>query len=563
MIRKMHLWQRLTLLAIIVFAAITFLTGLNWGLPSRDADTFLFANRLPWTGQQIMQLAGSWDTQTARGADIAMHPLQGRDQPVVLNDTDAKRAEIVRRYRLYSNQPDEMITFRSLSRMKPARLDFDPAMYQYGGLWIYPVGGLLKIGSLLHLITLRSDLAYYLDHPEAFGRFYIAARFYSAAWGIAGVLVVFFLARQLFNSFVAAAGAAAIYASMPVVVDLAHEAKPHLAGTVLTLLTVSAALRYARTGCRKSCLAAGAFAGLSMGMVLTGYVAFAALPMMSLARPEPWNKRFKVTFVTALIGLAIFTLTNPYLPYNILFHRQVLHSNVGNYGTFYKPGFSVAALYMTWRSLLEGISYGPLILGLAGVLICIFQRNRFALIPAAVGAIVLIQFILLAEGKTAEYARFALTLDVLLAIAAAGAIAELPITAREKQLACTLLVAGTLFYGIRYDINFIADNSSHSTRRDSADAIAEATHQSTILNVYAEPAPYCLPPVDLFHWQIFLQPRDAKFAPAPAAVGIRTVDYPRLINPLAPVRASSPISWANKPFEISGPAPVSTPAQQP
>ncbi len=41
---------------------------------------------------------------------------------------------------------------------------------------------LLKIGSILGLIDVRADLAFYLDNPAAFGRFYVAARLYTVAW---------------------------------------------------------------------------------------------------------------------------------------------------------------------------------------------------------------------------------------------------------------------------------------------------------------------------------------------------------------------------------------------
>ena len=63
----------------------------------------------------------------------------------MLNETDSQRAEIVRRYRLYSYQPDEMITFNALRQMKPGAGQLDPKLYQYGGLWVYPVGAMLKV----------------------------------------------------------------------------------------------------------------------------------------------------------------------------------------------------------------------------------------------------------------------------------------------------------------------------------------------------------------------------------------------------------------------------------
>ena len=39
---------------------------------------------------------------------------------------------------------------------------------------------------------LRADLAFYLDHPDAFARFYVAARLYTVAWALVGVWAVFF-----------------------------------------------------------------------------------------------------------------------------------------------------------------------------------------------------------------------------------------------------------------------------------------------------------------------------------------------------------------------------------
>ena len=73
-------WQKLILTCIFALAAIAFFTGIDWGLPSRDADAFLFGDHPggAWTGEQIMALAGPWDQSAGRGADIAMRPLLDR-----------------------------------------------------------------------------------------------------------------------------------------------------------------------------------------------------------------------------------------------------------------------------------------------------------------------------------------------------------------------------------------------------------------------------------------------------------------------------------------------------
>jgi hypothetical protein len=581
---------KILFLLILALAAGTFLTGMNWGLPSRESDPILFGGRTPWTGKQIMDLAGAWEETGPRGADIAMHPLPGkRDRAIDLNETGAQRAEIVRRFRLYSAQPDEMITFRALSRMKPARLDLDPRLYQYGGLWIYPIGALLKIGSLLHLVTLRTDLAFYLDHPEYFARFYLVARAYSAAWGLLGVLVVYAIGKDWTGKISTGITAAGLFATMPVVIDLAHEAKPHLAGAVLVLITIWCAMKYIRGGQTRWWILAGVSAGAAMGMVLTGYVAFAVLPIMTLLRPISWRERISIATKAALIGFANFTLTDPYLPFNILFRRQVLHSNVGNYGTFYQPRLSWTGILFAGQSMIEGMSTGPSVIGFIGVIFFLWTRCRdmglrpmrvasevessqtidasgtgrkpvsqraVGLLLAAPAVLVLIQFVLLADGKTAEYARFALMPAIALGICAAALIDRLKFNPREKAMGSALLIASALYFGIRYDLNFALDNRTDSTRRTAARQIDAYKSQASTIAVWAEPAPYCMPPVDLFHWKLLLLPHGSA-APA-GMVSVRPIDEPeptpgdarKITFTADPERASSPISWANKPFEI-------------
>jgi hypothetical protein len=472
---------------------------------------------------------------------------------MVLNDTPAKIAEIVRRFRLYSNQPDEMITFRSLARMKPGRLDLDPRLYQYGGCWIYPIGGLLKLGSMIGLITLKTDLAFYLDHPEQFAQFYLVARGYSAIWGLLGVPVVYALGREWTGSFFVGAASAAVYAAMPVVIDLAHEAKPHLAGTVLTLTSIWAAMRYVRTGQSRWWLLAGITAGAAMGMVLTGYVAFAVLPGMALLRPMSWAARFRVALLAGLSGAGIFVLSNPYLPYNYLLHREVLRSNVGNYGTFYRPEISISAIIAAVRFLIQGMSPLPMVVGVIGVMTFVVftlrsrmvDRTRYGLLLAAPATLLLIQFVLLADAKADEYARFAVTLDVLLGLTAAAMVNRLAVKPGEKISLAVLLVVATLFFGSRYDINFIADNRPDSTRRTTAETLERLKNRNETLALWAEPAPYCMPPVDLFAWRIVLLPRGADASWLHRGfVGVRAVDE----SPHQTV--SSPISWANKSFAI-------------
>src|SRR5207244_570896 len=108
-----------------------------------------------WSGARIEQLAPPENDRL--GADVDSNPLIDRAHPLVLNQTDSQRAEVIRRYRLFSYHPDEMITFKALATIR--RFRGDPRLYQYGGMWIYPVGALLKLASMAHLVHLEASEA--------------------------------------------------------------------------------------------------------------------------------------------------------------------------------------------------------------------------------------------------------------------------------------------------------------------------------------------------------------------------------------------------------------------
>jgi len=265
-VHRTHSQTRIALGVILLLFAAMSAVGITWGLPSRNIDKYLFGDGEVWSGEKIYRLAkADAKFSPTRGADVDVDPIRkGGDEPIPLTAADEDVAKIYLRYRLYTYQPDEMITMMALAGMRPSKLDFDPRLYQYGGLFIYPVGALIKLCGLLGLIDVRSDVVYYLDNPDEFGKFYIVARAYSAAWGLIGVIVVYAIASRIALIRTPSAGAgswpvacapgsdrshragllaALLFTLMPVVVCMAHEGKPHLPGAVLMLLAVYFAMR--------------------------------------------------------------------------------------------------------------------------------------------------------------------------------------------------------------------------------------------------------------------------------------------------------------------------------
>ncbi len=542
------------MVGIFLFAAAVFFRGIQWGLPTTAVNRTLFGTHPIWTGQQIIDLAGGWDTSAPVGADIDRNPLQGRDKVILLNATNAQRAEIVRRYRLFSYQPDEMITMRALSQMNPAAGRLDPKLYQYGGLWIYPVGGLLKIASLkwFGFVQLSGDLAFYLDHPEAFGRFYVVARAYSAAWGIVGAIAVWWMVRQLIPCRGVAFLAGIAFAAMPVVVCMSHEAKPHLAGAVLMLLATLAAMRYVDLGRARDAVLAGVLCGAAFGMILSSLPIFIILPLMTLMRPDEWPRRTRMAAIGLAIGGAVYVVTNPYVPINFLFHRELFASNVGNYGNFYSVKDVPAGVWNAIRLALEGAGGAFVIAGVIGWLALHFSppMMRKKLILLAVPAICMfVQFALLAAGKPGEYGRFLLFPDVVLMIGAMIALSKVR-TAGVRLAVAGVLTMVTALSGAAYLRGFVADAYLFGTRVELKHFLAE--QDPAAIAVFAEPAPYSLPPVNLFRTKILLAPKGSTASLSEADFTVFPVDR----VPAADLGGSSilhyttPISWADKPFVV-------------
>jgi hypothetical protein len=570
--------------ALILVGLCTFLPGINWGTPSRATDLFLFGSpEKAWSAKQIQSAGGSWKPDASKPADADANPLLDRTRPIPLNDTPAKQAEIIRRYRLYSNHPDEMLTFMALAGM-PARR-FDPGMYQYGGMWFYPLGATLRVAQAAGLI--KPDLTHYLDNPDQFARFYIIARLYSAAWGLIGVWAVYRLARRMFGGWALPAAAGACFALMPVVINGAHEVKPHLAGAVLVLLCALAALNYVQTGARKWWLLAGVVSGLAFGMVLTAIVAFAILPTMTLLRRQPWRQRILITAAAGGIGLATYCVTNPYVILGLLNTNSALRTNLANLrqaGALFGKANDRGALTNASLLIAEGASLPIAVFGVVGVLLIPLlarrspttdkdrqappSRTAAAVLVAVPAALSLIQFLATAAGKPGEFGRFAILPDTALLLAAL-ALARAAGSSGEKRepLAGGILVFLTAIFGLSYLTTFTHDKNhpqSGSSRIVAAKRLAQLSARASTLAVHADPAPYSLPPVDLTRWKLLLLPANhivPDDQPWPDVI-VRPVDRPSPelfddteIYVRMTVTARRPwfpahITWADNPIEI-------------
>jgi len=176
------------------------------------------------------------------------------------------------------------------------------------------------------------------------------------------------------------------------------------------------------------------------------------------------------------------------------------------------------------------------------------------------------QFVLLAEGKPGEYARFALLPSLAFLILAFGGIASFLRQSVGSTVVLAVITGATTLHGVTYVWRFLSDASDRPSRLIVAERLESIRRSgATSLGVRAEPAPYSLPPVNLWEWKIWYAPSRpeldalcdmrleaeeadgvtaAHSAPTTQAVVIER--HPRKAR-----RFDTPISWAAKPWVLT------------
>ena len=516
---KGHIIALLISLALyIMFTSV----GINWGLPSSNENGFLFPKQTPWTGEQIISFSsGGARVDSQVGADVDEDPLADKSGRIVINTNESDQAKIYRRFRMFTHQPDEMITMMALSGMNPGERKLDPKLYQYGGLFIYPVGGFIKVAGTLGLINVKSDFAYYLDNPDEFGKFYIAGRLYAASWGVLGVFLMYLIGKRL-GGYKAGFLAAFFFVILPVVTCMSHEAKPHLPGAVLMLLAVWFGFRVLESPAGKNWAGLFVSCGAAVGMVLSSVPIMILIPLIvwlswransgagkpgeDLSSKDDRRVSYNYIYLT-IVGIAIsfitYIVTNPYVLINLFCNREVLKSNFGNSMAMYEVSRVLEGCIRLGQLTVEGSTLPLTLLGFGGLVFVLIKRN-YKCLPLAIPAIVFaVQFILIGAGKPDEYGRFGIFYECGLALSSACVIARIINRKKWLGISVTALVGVTAVYGTSgYLWSFHADGNSMGSRQLAANFILKKSCEPVVLS--ADPAPYSCPPLDFKNTPVVL-----------------------------------------------------------
>ncbi len=400
-----------------------------------------------------------------------------------------------------------MIIFRALQRMNPRQLDLDPRLYQYGGGYLYLIAGALAGAHVVGFTDLSTNADVFLTHPERFAHFYIVARLISLVFGALALLAISKLARRAAGS-TAAWLAPLCLALSPAFIVAVVEAKPHLPAACLTIWAALSALDYRTTGRLRDALRMGLQAGYACGLVLTGVVALLLWPAILLLRRD--RQTWRHLTLALLIALGVYVVTNPYVPYNLLFNPDVFQSNIGNSTAMYVGQITRAPLgaLRVGQLLCESLGPGLLIVALVGLIMLTRARPAATWLVATPGLGMLLIAILTGANKPAEFARF-LVLPLALLTTTAGVLLATLAHRHILMGLATIVIVLAIVPTAAYVGALHTDAAGlEETRRLAGLYIDEILRPQTAVGVLQEPAPYATPPLDFTRRNVYLLPQE-------------------------------------------------------
>jgi len=131
-----------------------------------------------------------------------------------------------------SFHPDESENIKAIATLNPQKLDFkiDNPIITRGTFQIYLTAAWLKAVSVFGLIKVSPSFGYYKQNPAELVRLYLAGRSLSVLFGILTIILLFFIAKSVYNNYKIGLLASFFLAIAPV-----HIVWSHYIGTDIVL----------------------------------------------------------------------------------------------------------------------------------------------------------------------------------------------------------------------------------------------------------------------------------------------------------------------------------------
>ncbi len=294
------------------------------------------------------------------------------------------------RFRLYSIDADEVNNIMALARIKPAKLQFDPHHYSYGGGYLYPLGLWFFVLKQANIIQ-TGDLRWMIDNPQAMDSIYLAGRVFILVTFFISALFLYSLLKTIRNQKFALV-ASLIYLSTPSLLMFSVVMKPHVYALLWTNIALFLLVKayYLEKLTYKNSIMLGLVLGMAVGSVVT-YALFAVMVWVGLLY-YAWKGKLRYVNLLLVPSIAIFVffLVNPFI---ILNYDAFLLETTAQQSWFFLGGQLEYLWLFVTNSLLPGFGIGVLSLLIYVISFLIFNPSMKGMRPIGLSILLIISFI--------------------------------------------------------------------------------------------------------------------------------------------------------------------------
>jgi len=494
-------WDVLALMLGVAAFLILTVSGLQWGVPSSIRNAL---EPPPEAASEVPSemVEHSWDYWRTRDREPEKHVGYTRD---LFNS-------------IRSYHPDEYMTLKSLSNMRPSQLNFDPHLYTYPVLHTYCVGAGLKLAGMVGYVSLVKDMSYYFEHPGQMARMYVVGRLLSILFGVGAMITVFFAARSLFGT---AALAVLFLALSPIFTIHSHYMTRYVLSALLASLLFLSCIRLANTGLRRWYIFAAVFAGLCAGTNYMWLIFWLMIPIAHALAVRNDLRRWldmwlfltiPILFSAFLIG-AGYALSKPVTMLND-FRSEIVHWTISSVGSRFITFSWVLHLVRMLPAMFGYPATGLIVGGIIATLYEAFtRRNHLDVLLLAW----LVPVWLVVGIDSRDYSRY----YVIIAPAIAMIAAQAPIfiwrhttTSRLLQLwgRRTTIALVTIALVSAFATSLVWSNlfATGNIRTTSGLSIMQSINQHSTIGMTKPAWQYEMPPIDPQKYDIVVTGEDLK-----------------------------------------------------
>lgn len=492
-------WEKTLVGILFLFFLFIHLYGINWGVPNSAISSLVFKNTeiinklssvMLTTHQEIKEMMDYYGTQYRSD-------YQPKEKIILkVNDTITTSKELVnscRSYLIRSSGADEQAVLGALSKMSPARCNLNPHFYEYGGVYLYPMGAFLYLLSKIKILTVTSDMSFYLLHPDEMGKMYIWGRVFGAIGSLISIIVFFLICKKLFKNKRLVYLLTFFYGTSAGFAIWSHYLKPFSYGMLWFLSTLYMLVKFYKEGKEKYLYFASIFSGISFGTLLSyGYIYWAVVVFIIFCSK---NLKWKVKhfFLTLAIFLGVFCITNPY----VLISHKEFWQELHYLKVYWQRDIFLSALstfvFNTLRYGLGTLLWATL---LAGFLGSVFYKpdklSRMLLV------IILPAFFYFAF-TTAEWVHYSIFLYPLFIISTGLFLARLRY---NKILLLFFLIV--VSYTALYTLSYVKLFGMRNTRTEAGEWINKNIPYGSSIGLLEAPSPWRTPPFRFLDYKLVL-----------------------------------------------------------